>query len=123
MDEENIMEERLCYLHNCNLDLLKLISCIGIVSKNIIHTDFAEYFYDSVLVIGWSALLFTRVLRITIKKSVTYITKLCSLTLGVYILHPITIMLADRVSKENVIDLLRIRRGIDRNEKEYIRIS
>lgn len=63
-----------------------------IVGKYVIHTECAEFFYDSVFTIVWVVILFSRVLRINIsKKAADKITNICSLTMGVYIVHPFVI--------------------------------
>lgn len=50
----------------------------------------AEYFYDSFCEMFWIALMFSFLLRIDFSGSVSkYITGLASLTMGVYIVHPL----------------------------------
>lgn len=69
-----------------------------IVGKYVIHIDYAEFFYDSVFTIIWLVILFSRVLRIKISgKKAASITKICSLTMGVYIVHPIVISYLSKI--------------------------
>lgn len=49
----------------------------------------AEYFYDSLYEMLWIGLIFSFLLRINFSETVSkYITGLASLTMGIYIVHP-----------------------------------
>ena len=68
-----------------------------IMGKCILNNTYAEYFYDSILLIGWVSILFTFMLRMNIPAMWTkYIPKLASLTLGVYIVHPMVITIISK---------------------------
>ncbi|MBO5208007.1 MAG: acyltransferase family protein [Lachnospiraceae bacterium] len=72
------------------------------VGKYIIHTEYAEYFYDSIFTMIWTIILFTWIMRIKVSDKVTpKIFSLCSLTLGVYIIHPSVIQLISKVFANN----------------------
>lgn len=54
------------------------------------HSRLAEYFYDNFSSIVWYALLFTFLLRIPLKeKAASLCSRLSSLTMGIFIVHPI----------------------------------
>lgn len=54
------------------------------------HSRLAEYFYDNFSSIVWYALLFTFLLRLPLKeKAASLISRLSSLTMGIFIIHPI----------------------------------
>ena len=56
----------------------------------LIHNRLADLFYDNITSMIWYAVLFTSLLRLPIKQSVSgLITRISSLTMGIFILHPI----------------------------------
>lgn len=56
----------------------------------LIHSRLAEHFYDNLSSMIWYCLLFTFLLRIPVKSShQIWISRLSSLTMGIFILHPI----------------------------------
>lgn len=57
-----------------------------------INDPHAEFFYDDILTIFWTALLFTFLMRISLnQKSKDIISKLSPFTMGIYILHVLMI--------------------------------
>ena len=75
------------------------------IGKLVIHNSYAEYFYDSLLTILWIIVLFTWVMKLSLKQWVIKIIKyIAPVTMGVYIIHPIIIMFALKiVSVETVL--------------------
>ncbi len=60
------------------------------VGLYLIHSRLAEYFYDNLFSIVWYCLLFTFLLRLPLRAShEIWISRFSSLTMGVFILHPI----------------------------------
>lgn len=58
----------------------------------------AEYFYDSPCEMFWIALIFSFLLRIDFSGSVSkYITGLASLTMGIYIVHPLILRITVKI--------------------------
>lgn len=56
----------------------------------LIHNRLADLFYDNITSTIWYAVLFTFLLRLPVKQSLSgLITRLSSLTMGIFILHPI----------------------------------
>lgn len=67
---------------------LALIPCQYLLARYVIHTPWAEYFYDSVFETLWITVLFTWVMKLPIPaKAAPCVRRLSSLTLGVYITH------------------------------------
>ena len=68
----------------------------------LVHNRLAEYFYDDFSCIVWCALLFTFLLRIPLsEKASAAIQKLSSLTLGIFIIHPILLYGLDAARLSN----------------------
>ena len=67
---------------------LALLPCQYLLARDVLHTPWAEYFYDGVFETLWIAVLFTWVMKLPIPaKAAPRVRSLSSLTLGVYITH------------------------------------
>ena len=69
-------------------------------STGLLH---AEYFYDDIFEMVWVILFFTFLLRIDCRKTEELITRLASLTLGIYIIHPKILSLVGKVVDKGTI--------------------
>lgn len=66
-----------------------------LVGNYVIYEPHAEYFYDDVLTIIWTVILFTLVMRIKpSEKLKSFVLFLSPYTMGIYIVHPLLIKLA-----------------------------
>lgn len=64
----------------------------------LIKSRLAEYFYDDLTSIIWYILLFTFLLRLPIKEKFSaFIADISSLTMGIFIIHPILLAVLDRI--------------------------
>lgn len=64
----------------------------------LIHSRLAEYFYDDLTSIIWYTLLFTFLLRIPLKDKVSIkVSQFSSLTMGVFIIHPILLTVLNTI--------------------------
>lgn len=67
---------------------LALIPCQYLLARGVLHSPWAEYFYDGVFETLWIAVLFTWVMKLPIPaKTAPCARRLSSMTLGVYITH------------------------------------
>lgn len=70
----------------------------------ILHTTKNEYYLDGIIVIFWVSLLFTYVLRVQLPDRLVQITKFAHpLSMGVYVVHPLWIRLAERMISVNTV--------------------
>lgn len=58
----------------------------------------AEYFYDDILTLAWVIVLFAFMMRLELKeRAVTVIKQIAPITMGVYIVHPLILKVANSV--------------------------
>ena len=74
--------------------MLMILSAINVVyqfliGSFIIHNTFAEYVYDSLFEIIWIIIIVSFVIRVDLNAIGKYIEFLSSLTMGVFIIHPL----------------------------------
>lgn len=83
--------------------LLIAVTALVIIYQNFmgrfaLHNLYAEYFYDDILTLAWVIVLFAFMMRIELKaRAVTVIQQLAPITMGVYIVHPLILRLANSV--------------------------
>lgn len=84
------------WLHGVFTVALAFVNNIAIkkVGLYLVHNRLADVFYGNLTSLLWYIVLFTFLLRISFRKESTenYIVKFSSLTLGIFILHPIVLM-------------------------------
>ena len=65
--------------------------------RHLLHNHFAEYFYDSPLMVVWVLLLFTFVLKLVCSDAVNqWMSHIAPLTMGIYIIHPLLIRMTSQ---------------------------
>ena len=76
--------------HLLILVLLTMVSCGWqyFVGLNILDDRHAEYFYDDIIIITWSVLLFSFIMRVKLDKT-RIIGFISPLIMGIYIIHPL----------------------------------
>ena len=73
------------------------VSYFNIVGRYLLHNLYAEYFYDSLIMIFWVFTLFTWIIRFNLSDRMIAVIKIISpLTMGIYIIHPIIIKVCIR---------------------------
>ena len=61
-----------------------------------LHNLYAEYFYDDILTLVWVIILFTFMMRLELKDgAVNLIKQFAPITMGVYIVHPLVLRVAN----------------------------
>lgn len=76
----------------------------NLAGRFLLHNLYAEYFYDSIFTVLWTTILFTLIIRIKLTpKHNMVIGRLGSITMGVYILHPLIIKIIGSIITINSI--------------------
>ena len=83
--------------------ILIILTGLVVVYQNFIgrfdlRNLYAKYFYDDILTVVWVITLFTFVMRLNLKdRSVAVIKQIASITMGVYIVHPLFLLVRNAV--------------------------
>lgn len=68
----------------------------NIAGRFLLHNLYAEYFYDSVFITLWVIILFCWIMRLNLSMELRNVIKrLSPLTMGIYIIHPLVIRVAE----------------------------
>lgn len=74
------------------------------MGKFILHSSYAEYFYDSIIMTIWLIILFTWIMNWTLSTRIISLIKYISpTTMGIYIIHPFVILVIMKVVVVNTI--------------------
>lgn len=77
----------------CVLLTILIVAYQNVMGKFFLHNSYAEFFYDSILTIMWLISIFNFILIIELNYKVKRIIQyIVPLTLGIYIIHPLVMM-------------------------------
>ena len=97
---ETFREKISAHQHGVALIVLTaiIVAYQNFMGRFALHNLYAEYFYDDILTVAWVVALFTLVMRLELNdRAVTVIKQLAPITMGVYIVHPLIIMAANKM--------------------------